>query len=133
MSAILAVHQGLGNMPSAVGGLTMQQLANQVAAQARGGISPITAVDAEAPRGLLTAGMNPDGSTAASCGPTLMPVTETGSGYLTGTARRPAFAVISNQTSGGIRTGLKTLPEKLLPKPSFPAAAAILNLLSLGS
>lgn len=61
MSAILAVHQGLGTMPSPVGGLTMQQLANQIAAQARGGISPIIAVDAEAQRGLLTTGINPGG------------------------------------------------------------------------
>jgi hypothetical protein len=61
MAAILAVHQGLGSMSSAVRGLTMQQLADQVAAQGRDGISPITAVAAEAQRGLLVTGMNPGG------------------------------------------------------------------------
>lgn len=60
-SAILAANQGLGAMPSPIGGLTMQQLADQIAAQARDGVFPITALEAEAERRLLTAGMNPGG------------------------------------------------------------------------
>ena len=61
VSAFLATRQGFGNTPSAVGGLTMQQLADQIAAQARDGISPVTALEAEAQRRLLAVGMNPGG------------------------------------------------------------------------
>jgi hypothetical protein len=61
VGAILAVQQGLGSMPSAVGGLTMQQLADQISAQARDGLSPITGIDADAQRRLLATGMNPGG------------------------------------------------------------------------
>jgi ATP-dependent helicase YprA (DUF1998 family) len=47
--------------PSAVGGLTMQQLADQTLSRARGGISRIHDVEADVQRYLLEVGMNPGG------------------------------------------------------------------------
>src|SRR5262249_376143 len=60
-SAFLASRQGFGNTPSAIGGLTMQELADRIARQARDGISPIAALEAETQRRLLAVGMNPGG------------------------------------------------------------------------
>lgn len=60
-AAMLATQHGLGNTPSAVGGLTMQQLANQIAAQARNGLSPVLSLEADAQRRLVATGMNPGG------------------------------------------------------------------------
>ncbi len=54
-------HARLRNNPSAIGGLTMQQLADQVLNQARAGLSRATDLEAEAERRLLTTGMNPGG------------------------------------------------------------------------
>ncbi len=54
-------HARLRNNPSAVGGLTMQQLADQVLNQARAGLSRATDLELEAQRRMLTTGMNPGG------------------------------------------------------------------------
>jgi DEAD/DEAH box helicase domain-containing protein len=51
----------LRNSPSAVGGLTMQQLTDQVLVLARSGLSRATDLESEVQRHLLTAGMNPGG------------------------------------------------------------------------
>ncbi len=59
--SVIAANPALGSTPSPVGGLTMEQLADEIAAQARDGIYPVTALQAEAERRLLTAGMNPGG------------------------------------------------------------------------
>ena len=59
--SLLAANPASGTTPSPVGGLTMQQLADHIAAQARDGIFPVTALQGEAERRLLTAGMNPGG------------------------------------------------------------------------
>jgi len=60
-SAIMAVALGRGARPSAVGGLTQQQLADQILAQARSGVLPIHNLQAQAQRRLLATGMNPGG------------------------------------------------------------------------
>lgn len=54
-------HARLRNNPSAVGGLTMQQLADQVLNQARAGLSRATDLEGAAQRRLLTTGMNAGG------------------------------------------------------------------------
>ncbi len=54
-------HAQLRKNPSAVGGLTMQQLADQVLNLARAGLSRATDLEAEAQRRLLITGMNPGG------------------------------------------------------------------------
>lgn len=61
--AILSSYQqaALRNSPSAVGGLTMQELATQVISQARVGLSAATDLEQEAQAGLLATGMNPGG------------------------------------------------------------------------
>jgi hypothetical protein len=59
--AIMAVAMGQGAMPSAVGGMTQQQLADQILAQARSGVLPIQSLQAQAQRRLLATGMNPGG------------------------------------------------------------------------
>lgn len=56
-----AQHPTLRTLPSAVGGLTMEQLAAQVLARARAGLSRVTDLEEEAARRLLTTGMNPGG------------------------------------------------------------------------
>lgn len=60
-AATLATQHGLGGTPSAIGGLTNQQLANQTAAQAQNGLSPVLSLEADAQRGLVATGMNPGG------------------------------------------------------------------------
>ena len=60
-SAIMAVQLGLGSRPSAVGGLTQQQLADQIIAQAQSGVMPIQSLEDQAQRRLLATGMNPGG------------------------------------------------------------------------
>ncbi|MBR1217498.1 DEAD/DEAH box helicase [Bradyrhizobium sp. U87765 SZCCT0131] len=59
--AILAAANGQGAMPSAVGGMTLQQYADLLLAQARSGILPIQSLQAQAQRRLLATGMNPGG------------------------------------------------------------------------
>jgi DEAD/DEAH box helicase domain-containing protein len=59
--AIMAVRNGMGTMQSAVGGLTMQQLATRAVAHARSGLSRCTDLEQDAARRLLTTGMNPGG------------------------------------------------------------------------
>jgi len=49
------------NMPSAIGGLTLEQLARQVLAHARAGLSRVTNIEAATQRQLLITGMNPGG------------------------------------------------------------------------
>ncbi len=61
VAAMLATQHGLGGTPSAVGGLTNQQLANQIAAQAQNGLSPVLSLEADTQRGLVATGMNPGG------------------------------------------------------------------------
>ena len=56
-----AHHPTLRTLPSAVGGLTMEQLAGQVLARAKVGLSRVTDLEEEAARRLLTTGMNPGG------------------------------------------------------------------------
>ncbi len=56
-----AQHPLMRTLPSAVGGLTMEQLAVQVLARARAGLSRVTDLEDEASRRLLTTGMNPGG------------------------------------------------------------------------
>lgn len=56
-----AQHPTLRTLPSAIGGLTMEQLAAQVLARARAGLSRVTDLEEEAARRLLTTGMNPGG------------------------------------------------------------------------
>ena len=51
----------LRNTPSAIGGLTMQELADQVLAHARAGLARATDLEAEVGRRLLVTGMNPGG------------------------------------------------------------------------
>ena len=51
----------LRDSPSAVGGLTMQQLATRVINHARAGLSAVTDLEREAQAGLLMTGMNPGG------------------------------------------------------------------------
>lgn len=58
---LAAANPAMGSAPSSVSGLTMQQFADQIAAQAQNGIFPVTALQAEAERRLLAAGMNPGG------------------------------------------------------------------------
>ena len=60
--ALLSVRiPALRNNPSGLGGLTMQQLADQVVAQSTAGLTRVTDLEAEAGRRLLTTGMNPGG------------------------------------------------------------------------
>lgn len=59
--AMLGARHGLGHTPSAVGGLTMQQLANLTLHRAQSGLSPIQALEGDAQRRLLATGMNPGG------------------------------------------------------------------------
>ena len=54
-------HATLQHTPSAVAGLSMQQLADQVLGQARAGLSRATDLESEVARRLLMAGMNPGG------------------------------------------------------------------------
>jgi ATP-dependent helicase YprA (DUF1998 family) len=56
-----AQHPTMRTLQSAVGGLTMEQLAAQVLARARAGLSRVTDLEEEAARRLLTTGMNPGG------------------------------------------------------------------------
>lgn len=56
-----AQHVSMRGSPSAVGGLTMEELADQVLAQARAGLSRATDLESEAQRRLLITGMNPGG------------------------------------------------------------------------
>jgi len=51
----------MATMPSAIGGLTMQQLANRTLGHARSGLSRATDLEEDAARRLLMAGMNPGG------------------------------------------------------------------------
>jgi DEAD/DEAH box helicase domain-containing protein len=60
-AAIMAVQLGGGSRPSAVGGLTQQQLADQIIAQAQSGVLPIHSLEDQAQRRLLATGMNPGG------------------------------------------------------------------------
>jgi DEAD/DEAH box helicase domain-containing protein len=60
-AAIMAVVLGQGARPSPVGGLTNQQLRDQVLAQARSGVLPIQSLQDHAERRLLANGMNPGG------------------------------------------------------------------------
>jgi Lhr-like helicase len=61
--AIMAARiEGMKATPSAVGGMTMQQLADSVVARARAGLSRATDLEAEAMRHLLKIGMNPGGA-----------------------------------------------------------------------
>ena len=57
----LAQQEGTRGMPSGEGGMTMQQLADQVVVRAKAGLSRATDLEAEAGRRLLAAGMNPGG------------------------------------------------------------------------
>jgi ATP-dependent helicase YprA (DUF1998 family) len=59
--AIMAAALGQGARPSSVGGLTNQQLRDQVVAQARSGVLPIGSLQVHAERRLLANGMNPGG------------------------------------------------------------------------
>jgi DEAD/DEAH box helicase domain-containing protein len=59
--AIMSVAMGQGAMPSAVGGMTQQQFADQLLAQARSGVLPIQSLQSQAQRRLLATGMNPGG------------------------------------------------------------------------
>ena len=60
--AITATQQeGMREMQSPEGGMTMQELADQVVARAKAGLSKATDLEAEAERRLLAAGMNPGG------------------------------------------------------------------------
>ena len=62
VQAILSARlPALRGTPSAVGGMTMQQLADRVLAHARAGLSRATDLEADAGRRLLTTGMNPGG------------------------------------------------------------------------
>jgi ATP-dependent helicase YprA (DUF1998 family) len=56
-----AQHPTMRTLQSAVGGLTMEQLAVQVLARARAGLSRVTDLEEEAGRRLLSTGMNPGG------------------------------------------------------------------------
>ena len=56
-----AQHAALRESPSAIAGMTMQQLAGRVLAQARAGLCRATDLEGEAERRLLTIGMNPGG------------------------------------------------------------------------
>lgn len=56
-----AQHPYMRTSPSAVGSLTMEQLAAQVLARARTGLSRVTDLEEESARRLLTTGMNPGG------------------------------------------------------------------------
>lgn len=61
-TAIMASqHHSMRQSPSPVGGLTMQQLADQTLSRARGGLSRILDVEADVQRHLLEVGMNPGG------------------------------------------------------------------------
>lgn len=61
-TAIMASqHPLMRQSPSPVGGLTMQQLADQTLGRARGGLSRILDVEADVQRHLLEVGMNPGG------------------------------------------------------------------------
>lgn len=61
-TAIMAAqHPLMRQSPSPVGGLTMQQLADQTLNRARGGLSRILDVEADVQRHLLEVGMNPGG------------------------------------------------------------------------
>ena len=61
MAIMAAQQERTREMPSSEGSLTMQQLADQVVARARAGLSKATDLEAEAERRLLAAGMNPGG------------------------------------------------------------------------
>ncbi|HVC13145.1 MAG TPA: DEAD/DEAH box helicase [Burkholderiales bacterium] len=61
-NAILASRiPAMAAMPSAIGGLTMQQLADRTLAHARSGLSKATDLEEDAARRLLMTGMNPGG------------------------------------------------------------------------
>ena len=61
-TAILSVRiPSMRGMPSAIGGLTMQQLADRTLAHARSGLSRVTDLEDDAARRLLATGMNPGG------------------------------------------------------------------------
>lgn len=61
MAIMASRNAAMATMPSAVGGLTMQQLANRTLGHARSGLSRATDLEDDASRHLLMAGMNPGG------------------------------------------------------------------------
>ncbi|QFI67983.1 DEAD/DEAH box helicase [Sinorhizobium alkalisoli] len=61
MAIMAAQNPALAGMPSAVGGLTMRQLADRTLGHARLGLSRATDLEEDAARRLLTTGMNPGG------------------------------------------------------------------------
>jgi DEAD/DEAH box helicase domain-containing protein len=124
-AAMLATQHGLGGTPSAVGGLSMQQLANQIAAQAQNGMSPVLSLEADAQRGLVATGMNPGGVDRSVMWTDL----DGGTGdwqRLFDWARIPqASATISHQMKGCTGSASKMLPARQLLKRSFQEADAI--------
>lgn len=61
MAIMAAQNPAMAGMPSAVGGLTMRQLADRTLGHARSGLSRATDLEEDAARRLLTTGMNPGG------------------------------------------------------------------------
>jgi hypothetical protein len=61
MAIIASQNPAMGAMPSAVGGLTMRELADRTLGHARSGLSKATDLEEDAARRLLMAGMNPGG------------------------------------------------------------------------
>lgn len=59
--AIMHAQPQMESTPSSIGGLTIKQLADRVASQARDGLYPITVIQAEVERRLLETGINPGG------------------------------------------------------------------------
>lgn len=61
MAIMASQNPAMAAMPSAIGGLTMQQLADRTLGHARSGLSKATDLEEDAARRLLMAGMNPGG------------------------------------------------------------------------